>query len=171
MKYLSIIICCLFLFLGCKKKDESKDLCSNGFVDIGETGVDCGGACPECPVVFLPDLRMKLNSTNIPFATRSFTQVNNEWFLNFSNDSIQMQLHIGSIIEVDSNYSLQQANTHATINGISYPLITSINSVCAITEQFVDEEKISGQFNVQFYRNGFVDTMKVTSGEFTHLPY
>ncbi len=170
MKYLSIIFCCLLFFSACKK-DEPKNYCANGFKDIGEVGIDCGGSCDPCEQVFLPDLRIKLNGTTIPFSQRSFTQLNNIWYLNFSNDSIQMQLQIGSQMQADSNYILDDAGSFATINGIQYPLITNTNSVCAILEIFPVEQRISGLFNVHFYRSGFLDTMKVTSGEFYHLPY
>jgi hypothetical protein len=34
---------------GCTANHACQDLCNDGIVDFGETGVDCGGPCQPCP--------------------------------------------------------------------------------------------------------------------------
>jgi hypothetical protein len=171
MKYLSIIFFILLSILACKK-DEPADTCKNGFLDIGELGVDCGGKCPDCEKVYIPGLSIKLNGAAIPFENRSFTQENNFWYLKFWNDSIQVQVEIGEDIVVDSLYNINSINTFATIDGIIYPLKKPYpSSNVGIIENIVQDSRISGLFEIKLYRNGFTDTMRITSGRFDDLPY
>ncbi len=154
------------------KKDPPVDKCKNGFKDIGEEGVDCGGNCPACVKVYIPGLSLKLNQTPITFDTRSFTQINNLWYLKFSNDSVQVQIEIGQDIVTDSLYDINSFNTFATIDGIIYPLTNQYPSTnVGIMENITSDRRISGLFEAKFYRSGFTDTMRITSGRFDDLPY
>lgn len=41
------------LFYGCKKKEtEPTATCSDGIQNQNETGIDCGGSCSPCPIVY-----------------------------------------------------------------------------------------------------------------------
>ncbi len=46
---LLISIALLFTFSLCKKKETTN--CNNGIKDGTETGIDCGGKCPQCPLL------------------------------------------------------------------------------------------------------------------------
>lgn len=171
MKNLSIIFLSLFLIISCKK-DTPVDTCTNGFKDIGEENVDCGGNCKPCEKVVIPSLSLKLNNKPISFGTRSFTQENNLWSLKFSNDSIQVQIEVGNTIVTDSLYNVNSINTFASINGIVYPLtISHPTSNIGFLEYLTSEQLVSGLFQVKFYRNGFTDTMRMTSGEFRDISF
>lgn len=169
MKYPSIIFLVLFALPACKK-EKPVDYCTNSLKDIGETGVDCGGTCKPCELVFSPNFFLKLNQTPVTFNSYTFSQNNNDWFLSCFNDSIQMYFNVGPTIDI-GNYLIKPSGSFAFINGISYPLIVQSSAVMGIYENFTTQNRISGLFNTKFYRAGFVDTMHVSSGEFVHLPY
>jgi hypothetical protein len=40
-----VIPAILLIFSACKEEKPVKAPCENGFLDAGETGVDCGGSC------------------------------------------------------------------------------------------------------------------------------
>ena len=168
MKHLSLLIVILLLTFSCKKKNDDVDLCKNGFKDIGETGVDCGGSCDPCPVVYLPNAYMKLNGIAVSFENKTISELNGNWFLNCFNDTIQMQFNLGPDISV-GNYQMQPNNNFAVINGLNYTLTTNGN--VGIYVNNTAAQRINGLFQTKFYHNGMVDTLFVTNGEFVDLPY
>jgi hypothetical protein len=172
MKYLSFFFFTLFILFACKKDDEPKNLCTNGLKDIGETGVDCGGPCGVCPDNYFPYLSIKWNEKQIAFTNRSFTETDNKWSLKFWNDSIQVNIEIGELLFSDSLYDVTSVNTYATYFGVVYPF-TSVykSSNLAISELVIPDRRVSGFFETKFYRVGFTDTMRVTSGNFNDLPF
>ncbi len=167
MKHLFLLLGILFFTFACKK-DPEVDLCKNGFLDIGETSVDCGGSCPPCPVVYQPNLYLKLNGKPITFQNKTITELNSNWYLNCSNDSIQLQFNLGPDISV-GNYNMQQANTFGVVNGVNYNMSTA--GYVGIYANDPNAQRVSGLFQTKLYIPGSFDTVFVSSGEFYDLPY
>ena len=168
MKHLSLFFVILLLTFSCKKKNDDVDLCKNGFKDIGETGVDCGGSCGPCPLVYMPNAYMRINGEPVTFANKSITEQNGNWFLNCFNDTIQIQFNLGPDISV-GNYQMLPTNNFAVVNGLSYTLITNGN--VGIYVNSTSTQRINGLFQTKFYHTGMVDTLFVTNGEFVDLQY
>lgn len=168
MKHLSLFIVILLLTFSCKKKNEDVDLCTNSFKDIGETGVDCGGSCDPCPVVYMPNAYMRINGEPVSFTNKSITEQSGNWFLNCFNDTIQMQFNLGPDISV-GNYQMQNTDNFAVVNGLSYNLTTNGN--VGIYVNNATAQRVNGLFQVKFYHTGMVDTLYVTNGEFVDLTY
>lgn len=172
MKYLALIFFTLFVLFACKKDTDSPDLCTNGYLDIGETGVDCGGPCKACQDTYYPYLSIKLNQQQITFTNKTFTETNNKWSLKFWNDSIQVQMELGETLIKDSLYDIASVNTFMTYFGIVYPLTTPYKPTnLAISDIAIQDRRISGYFSSKFYRAGFMDTMTVSGGNFLDLPF
>ncbi len=175
MKYLSIIFLLLFTLLACNKEEE-KDTCSNGFVDIGETGVDCGGVCPPCPINIFPSVASKFNGAYTSFSTFSFVEDSDIWFLKYQNDTIDVQIRVGDNLFQDSLYTVPSTNSYVLINGINYngvanPNLNQPSSTIGISDLDIANQRVTGLFNVIFFRPGTNDTLRVTAGAFSDVSF
>lgn len=166
MKWIIPIAAILILF-SCKEKEEV-DPCTNGFVDSGENGVDCGGNCPPCEPNYAASLSMSINLHNINFWGTTITYDGSDYILNVTNDSVAMTLNLGTDGTV-GNFNVLQQGSLCTYHGIDYPLITTGTS--AVSANDLQNHLLSGFFQVNFYRSGFTDTVKITNGQFDYVPY
>lgn len=79
-----------------------------------------------------------------------------------------MTLNLGTNGSV-GNFSVLQQGSLCTYKGIDYPLITTGTS--AVSANDLQNQLLSGFFQVNFYRSGFTDTVKITNGQFAYVPY
>lgn len=158
----------LSIFSSCKEDEEIVDKCSNGFVDAGENGVDCGGNCPPCPVYEPASIYLECNGVSVEPDSKSLTYQNGYWTLNVSNDTIAFQFNLGNNPAIGF-YPMDPAGCIASKNSIFY--LNSSNGSYAISAHNTETKKMSGFFSADFTRTGFTDTLKVRNGQFEFLPY
>ena len=155
------------IFSSCKEKEVIIDACSNGFLDPGETGIDCGGNCAPC-IPYEPST-IYLECNGIPMSMPIKTLVyDTSWLLTAANDSLTFQFNLGNSGTI-GNFDLPTLGSFATKNGIFY--MNSSNGVYAISAHNLTTKKMSGFFQANFFRNGFSDTLKVRNGQFEFLSY
>lgn len=164
---LYISIAMLTIFSSCKK-EETVDLCTNGFLDPGETAPDCGGNCAPCTFTPSPYLDVQINGVETTMTTKSLTYNGSNWILAMANDSLGFSFDFGSTGSVGS-FPMPTANTSATLFGLNYPDQTSGNYV--ISNHNLEHEMMSGYFQIKFSRPGFTDTIFVTNGVFGEYSY
>lgn len=158
----------LSIFSSCKDKEVAVDKCSNGFVDGGETGVDCGGNCTPCIPYEAASIYLECNGVSVPISNKTLTYQNNVWILNANNDTISFQFNLGTIGNVGT-YSMNPNGSYASKNGNYY--LNCSDATYAISDHNLSTNKMSGFFEANFSRTGFSDTLKVRSGQFSYLPY
>jgi len=158
----------LLIFSSCKKEEEPVDLCLNGFVDPGEEGVDCGGSCTPCANTPITTLFVTVNGESISMPTKQLTFDGSNWILSMNNDTINMTFDLGTNGTI-GNYPLSFANSTCIMHGIPYP--NQSNGSCAISEHNEADDIMSGFFQADFSRTGFLDTVHVTSGQFENFQY
>lgn len=157
----------LIIFSSCKEK-ETVDTCSNGFFDPGEEGLDCGGNCAPCEVSYVSSNFLKLNGLDMGFSNASINFDGSIYALQLSNDTIDIQINLGTDGSVGS-FSIPQSGTICTYNGVSYPNITNATSAISANDQA--NQLMSGFYQINFYRTGFTDTIKITEGQFDFIGY
>lgn len=169
MKYiLPLGVAMLLIFSACKKKEETTDPCSNGFLDPGEVQPDCGGNCPPCAENYTTSLYLKVNGITTSMNSKSLNYNGTNWILSMSNDSLAFSFDLGSDGSVGS-YAISPSNTSCTSFGTLYP--NQSNGTCAISYHDTVANRMSGFFQIDFSRNGFVDTVHVTNGQFDYFTY
>ncbi len=171
-KLATIVITGLLLTVSCNKEEEPTiNPCLNGQLDAGETAVDCGGNCGDCPDTEYPSAGCMLNTSqtnvsSISFANKLLTY-NNAWYLNINNDSLSVTLNLGNNGAIGS-YSISPTGSSATLNGLNY--LTLANGTCSISAHNLTTHKMTGFFNGKFVRSPG-DTLYITNGYFQYLPY
>lgn len=168
MKKLSIVLFTMLLIFSCKKKDETVDTCQNGFIDAGEELPDCGGPCPPCETNYTSSLYVKLNGVSTTFTTKSLSYNGTNWILSMTNDSLDLQIDLGSNGAVGT-YSISAINSNCDYFGINYPILSE--GSCAINYHDTGAQRMSGFFSAKFSRPGFVDTVRITNGQFDYFTY
>jgi hypothetical protein len=166
--YLAFIITILVIFSACKKKTDTVDKCSNGFIDAGELGVDCGGNCDPCEVVNPPSLFLELNGTPISMASKSITFSGNTYSLNASNDSLSFQFNIGTNGAIGT-FTLNSLGTFGAENGIYY--LNATDGIYSISAHDTLTKTMSGFVQVNLSRNGYTDTLKIRNCQFDYIKY
>ncbi len=168
MKRISIITFAMLLIFSCKKKEEPVDPCQNGFLDAGEELPDCGGPCPPCQENFTSSLFLRVNGTTTTFSTKSLTFNGSNWILSMSNDTLDIQLDLGTNGDIGS-YTMSPLNSNCDYYGINYPVLSDANF--AISYHDTSANRMSGFFQAKFSRPGFVDTLRLTNGQFDYYVY
>lgn len=158
----------LLIFSACKEEKPVKAACENGFLDAGETGVDCGGTCPPCVPVEIPLLYVECNGSQVNMSSKSLTYSNGSWSLLISNDTLSIQIALGNSGTVGT-YPLSSAGSYAAKNGVYY--LNSSNGTYSISAHDTTNNKMSGFFQTDFSRYGFSDTLHVRNGQFEFLSY
>lgn len=158
----------LSIFSACKNKETPVDKCQNGFMDPGESGIDCGGECPPCDPSQSSYLFMEYNGIGIIGLSKELNYDGGIWTLNAYNDSLTFQFNLGSD-GTPGSYIMSPNGTFATKNGTSYMIAT--DGSYAISEHNTQTQKMSGFFQVNFSRVGFTDTIRISSGQFDYLSY
>lgn len=161
------LIAMLSIFSACKE-EEVVDKCTNGFLDPGESGIDCGGNCDPCIPYEPASLYLECNGTPITFSIKTLSYANSTWTLNAHNDSLSFQFNLGSNGSVGT-YIMNPVGSYATKNGTTY--LNTSNGMYSISAHNTDDQKMSGFFQADFSRTGYLDTMKVRNGQFEFLPY
>lgn len=92
-----VIPAILLIFSACKEEKPVKAPCQNGFLDAGETGIDCGGNCPPCIPVDIPLLYVECNGDQVNISAKSLTYSNGSWSLQISNDTLSIQIALGKL--------------------------------------------------------------------------
>lgn len=167
----------LVIFSACKPKEEKVDTCTNGYIDNGETAIDCGGTCKPCPPIDFPYLFTKINGDDLSFKTDSIIKKNgDDYFLNFKSDSITVSINLGNNFAI-GNRAINPTGTFGiykrTINSniITYDYLTSNDGMLTFSKVDATKKEVSGYFNVNLSRTDPIDTMKVTSGNFANIKY
>jgi len=158
----------ILIFFGCKEKDPIVDPCSNGFIDAGETGVDCGGKCPPCSIYNPPSLYMELNGTPISMVSKSIDTSAGNFILLTGNDSLSFQFNLGNTLSIGTF----PMNTNGTI-GIrnSNYYLNASNGTLSLSAVDTAKHYLSGFLQVNLSRTGFSDTLKIKNCQFDYIPY
>ena len=164
----------LLMLLACKKEDEQpQGNCSDGFLNNGELGVDCGGTCLACEGSDNPIFFAAFNAQHVTFGNPS-ALYGYTIFLGASNDTLQVSLRFKNLSEPDETGQLWpfllDGQAYVVYNGLSYNAIDTNYSVVIITENL--NNRISGLFQLHL-PNGKdnADTLKVINGTFIKIPY
>lgn len=163
-----ILIAMLSIFSACKEKEEEVDKCQNGFLDPGESGIDCGGNCDPCIPYEPASLYLECNGTPLTFSIKTLEYDNSTWTLSASNDSLYFQFNLGTNGSIGT-YIMNPIGCYATKNGTSY--LNTSNGQYSISAHDLDDQKLSGFFQADFSRTGFIDTLRIRNGQFEFLPY
>ncbi|MBU2020029.1 MAG: hypothetical protein KJ941_10340 [Bacteroidetes bacterium] len=163
-----LLLLSLFILQSCKDKDPEPDQCVNGFKDAGETNIDCGGVCPDCPIVFTPSLVMTLNGKEVSFQTKSMSENSGEFYLAASNDSIDFQIDMGSNSAV-GNYTLSSSGHSLLYKNVLYNIVA--NGSHAVASNNSSTRRIAGFFQMKFTRPFVSDTIYITNGQYSDLKY
>lgn len=168
MVRLTVLFTMLVIFSACKKEEEPKDPCTNGFLDPGELQPDCGGNCPPCEPSTTPIFYLELNGNPVVMNNRELDYASGTWILQLSNDSITMQVSLGSDGSVQTS-AIPPSGTFAYMHGIQYD--EQHNGTYSITAHDQTNQLMSGFFQVQFVRSGMTDTLRFTNGTFENFLY
>jgi len=169
MKNFAILfLAMLSIFSACKDKEDEVDPCSNGFIDTGEDGVDCGGNCTPCVEYNPPSLSMLLNGLPFDVTSKSLTYNDTTWTLNVTNDTISFQFNLGTDGNVGT-FSMNPSGSYGYKNGNFYNNVSQ--GIYSISAHDLSNHTLSGFFQANFYRIGFTDTLKVTGGQFSYMSY
>lgn len=158
----------LLIFSSCAKKEKAIDPCSNGFVDAGETGVDCGGNCAPCAIYNPPSLYLELNGTPLSMSQKNISLSAGNYILTASNDSLTFKFNLGNSLSVGT-FPMSTSGTLAVKNGIYY--LVSSEGTNSISSLDTISNTASGFLQVNYSRTGFADTLKVRNCQFDFIPY
>jgi hypothetical protein len=163
-----LLLTSLIIFQSCKNNTPVIDKCVNGFKDPGETNIDCGGVCADCPIVYNPYTVMKINGTEVSFQTKSMTENSGNFYLATSNDSIDLKINMGGNGNV-GNYTLSSTGNALTYNNTLYNKVA--NGSHGVSVNNISERRIAGFFQMKFARNTGNDTIYITNGQYLDLKY
>jgi hypothetical protein len=163
-----ILFAMLIIFSSCKKKDAPTNPCENGFLDIGELGIDCGGNCTPCVNNVPSYMAFECNGVPLVMQTKELTYNNGIWSLAANNDTFSIQLNLGSNGQVDV-YNTNPMGSLAINNGIYY--LNANNGTHAFYYHDTINKKMGGFFQIDFSRDGFDDTLRIQNGQFENLFY
>lgn len=158
----------LLIISSCSKKESPIDPCSNGYVDAGETGVDCGGNCSPCVPYNPPSVYLELNGLPLSMSQKSISLSAGNYILTTSNDSLTFKFNLGSSLSIGT-FPMNTNGTLALKNG-SYYLISSegINSISSLDTV---SKIVHGFLQVNISRSGFTDTLKIRNCQFDYIPF
>jgi hypothetical protein len=162
-----ILSAMLLIFSACKE-DDPVDPCTNGFLDPGETAPDCGGDCPPCSTTPVSFLTLYVNGVSTSMQNRELDYDGNSWSLQFSNDSLNVQIGYGTTGAIGT-YPIDAAGSFLYKNGTQY--LGQTEGVYSISDHDVSNNLMSGFFQIKFFRPGFVDTLHITGGQFENFSY
>jgi hypothetical protein len=168
MRYFMILSAMLLIFSACKEDEPVVDLCTNGFLDPGETAPDCGGNCPPCSNTPVSFLNLEVNGINTSMQTSELNYDGNSWSLQMSNDSLNIQIGYGTTGDVGT-FPIDPAGAYLYRNGTEYE--GQVDGIYSISEHNTADDLMSGFFQIKFFRPGFVDTLEITNGQFGNYSY
>lgn len=162
-----ILSAMLLIFSACKE-DEPVDPCTNGFLDPGETAPDCGGNCPPCTVTPVKFLNVDVNGTNTTMQNSELVYDGNAWSFQLSNDSLNIQIGFGTTGAIGTE-PINPAGTFLYKSGTQY--LGQTDGTYSISEHDFVADVMSGFFQIKFFRPGFVDTIRISNGQFENYEY
>jgi hypothetical protein len=166
MKLLNIfaVISIISLF-ACNKneKDDGINPCANGKKDAGETEVDCGGSCPDCPTY--PYMVLRRDNDVKQLSNKGVVKEGDYWFLTGGFDSILFQINLGTDL-TEGIWPIDPNLTGAVMANKAYSFVSG---VVGISKNDINRSEISGNFEVKFVNQQ--DTLRLNDGQFEHLKY
>lgn len=173
MRILCLLTAMLTIFSACKKDEEPVDPCTNGFLDPGETSVDCGGNCAPCTTTQPEYFTLFIDGQIATMTYRELFYDGTAWSLQMSNDSISMQISLGTSATLQTS-PVPTSGTYAFVNGFEYPI--QLNGTYSISEHDLSTQTMSGFFEIDFLRlvsasPTTYDTLKVSGGQFEFFQY
>ncbi|MDH4473903.1 MAG: hypothetical protein QE487_14955 [Fluviicola sp.] len=158
----------LVVMIACNKEEEPViNPCMNGQLDPGETAIDYGGTCGDCPDPEYPTAGFSFNGAYTSVSTKQLTY-SNDWKLYVANDSVSVQVNLGNDGTVGTDTLMNASGSYAFLNGVSYP--TLVEGSSSITSHNLSTQKLSGFFQATFVRVPG-DTLHITNGYFNFLHY
>ena len=167
MKYFTILCAMLLIFSACKE-EEPIDPCTNGFLDPGESAPDCGGNCPPCSFTPVKFLNVSVNGVNTAMLTSELEYSGGAWSFQMSNDSLNIQIGLGNTGAIGTE-PINPLGTYLYKSGTQYSGQTA--GSYSIYEHDQAENLMSGFFQIKFFRPGFVDTIRISNGQFENYEY
>lgn len=167
MRYFMILSAMLLIFSACKE-DEPVHPCTNGFLDPGEIAPDCGGDCPPCSTTPITFLNFEVNGVNTATSSSDLNYDGTSWSLQLANDSLNMQIAFGTTGVIGTEPILA-AGSFCFKNGTQY--LGQTDGTYTISDHDVSANLMSGFFQIKFFRPGFVDTLRITNGQFENFEY
>ena len=163
-RFMAIVIMGLLLTVACNKEEDPViNPCMNGQLDPGETAIDCGGTCGDCPNTEFPYAGFSFNGVATTASTRELTY-NNGWMLDISNDTVSVQVNLGNDGSVGT-YTMNASGCFASYSGLNYP--TLVEGLYSISGHNTTTHKLSGFFQGKFVRVPG-DTLYITNGFFEY---
>lgn len=175
MTKVAIFICTMILSVtlsSCNKEDDDLGNCSDGFINNGETGLDCGGPCAPCIDPVVERIVVVIDGVEVSLSNL-FAEMETTGIIAGSNDSISLSVNFQ---RVDGTWPLIEGpNTFISYNGVDYNEFTT-DSHLVLTEEDTENNRISGLFRVEFYKlvattPDVYDTLIVDNGMFNNLSY
>jgi hypothetical protein len=166
------------LTIGACNKEEEKNPgnCFDGYMNNGETGVDCGGPCAPCTQPIIPLMSASLNGTFVSFAQKSI-QSGTNWILEGTRDTVYISLNFGPEAAPGGYDLINDANSRAVINGREFTTPQPGSHVLVVSHD-LENKRVSGNFRMILIapRNPLDpetlwDTLKVESGSYSNLVY
>ncbi len=158
----------LLIFSAGKKDKDTEDTCTNGFLDAGEQGIDCGGTCSPC-IVHEPEyMYMECNGVPVNFPTKNLQQVNNNWILTASNDTLSIQLNLGTDTTIGI-HAFEGPGNLINYHSVMYSNMTG--GTYGIFYNNLVTKKMGGFFQAKYWRTGFDDTLWIQNGQFEYMNY
>ena len=167
MRYFMMLSAMLLIFSACKE-DEPVDPCTNGFLDPGETNPDCGGDCPPCVITPITFLNLEVNGVNTSMLNHEMNYDGTSWSLQMSNDSLNIQIGFGTTGAIGTE-PINPSGTFLYKSGTQY--LGQTDGTYTISEHDVSTDLMSGFFQIKFFRPGFVDTLRISNGQFENFAY
>ena len=172
MKKLFILCTALILLTGiysCETvADDKTALCNNGIMDGGETEIDCGAACANCPDA--PTISCIVGNSNfvasgsthvygqqLTPSIRVYGNNGNPLFFMFPPGELNQPLPVGAV--------------SFAYNGEAYTMESGDSGKVVITAQDTLRKIISGTFWFTAGRVTGPDTTSVREGVFTNVRY
>lgn len=167
MRYFVLLGAMLLFFSACKE-DEPIDPCTNGFLDPGEVQPDCGGNCAPCEPSLVSFLNMSVNGVNTGMSTKSLNFDGTAWTLQLANDSLNIQLSLGTTGLVATE-PIPMSGSFCYRNGVQYA--GQVDGIYSISDHDTSADLMSGFFQITFFRPGMTDTLRITNGQFENFGY
>jgi hypothetical protein len=167
-RFIVIVITGLLLTVACNKEEDPViNPCMNGQLDPGETAIDCGGTCGDCPDTEYPTAGFTFNGAYTTAPTKQLTHAS-DWKLYVATDTVSVQVNLGNDGSIGTNTQMSASGSYAFLNGVSYP--TLVEGSSSITSHNLSTQKLSGFFQAKFVRVPG-DTLHITNGYFNYLHY
>lgn len=161
-------------FSSCKKTPEpDQPSCSDGIMNNGETGIDCGGPCASCPPFSTPVFFAVFNGS-LTYFNNVTVQYGDTIHIAAVTDSVKVNLFFKNLTEPDASnqlnpivYGLQPLVIY---NDVEYTNADQNYTVVALTNN--QNNKISGLFQMRLPHGlNNMDTLRVINGTFENIPY